>query len=239
MRKILLSAILFLSLQAVSFVQAKDSPWEQRDSTEIQNAIVRLTQFQSEDGCTAIRGGGKSGKKLGVYNMGGKDQEFQSKEYIELDPAVKARWAVSLYKFIEQKGGGWEAAHNWNMKRAQGDPASKILDASLAAPGSPSTEGLDATYVPYQDVSGWADHFFREYAKEKYSKLGSMWQDWFRNDAILDGINIFAGYQTKNSQDPLVSKVWAEKNIDRYRRKVGEEGKCVGEKKPITGSEGH
>jgi hypothetical protein len=230
MRKIL-SAILFLSLQAAPFVQAQDNPWEQRDSTEVQNAIVRLTQFQNDDACSAIRGGGSSGKKLGVYNMG-KDLEFHSKEYMELDPAVKARWAVLLYKFIEQKGGGWEAAYDWNMKRAQGDPAANILNASLSAPGSPSTEGLDATFVPYQDVSDWADHFFREYAKDKYSKLGSMYQDWFRNDAILDGINIFAGYQTKNSQDPLVSKVWAEKNIDRYRRRVGKEGKYVGEKKP-------
>lgn len=61
-----------------------------------------------------------------------------------------------------------------------------------------------------------------------------MFQEWFRNDAILDGVNLFAGYQTKNSKDPLISRVWAEKNIDRYRRHVGEEGKYVGEKKPSS-----
>lgn len=225
-----IAALFLIGLMATSGVA--EEVLDVGDSAETKAAIVRLAEFQNDTGCQSIRGGGSSDKKLGVYNMGGKDQEFHSKEYIELDPAVKARWAVSLYKFIELKGGGWEAAYNFNKKRASGDPAANIINASLSTPGSPSPEGLDATYVPYQDVSDWADHFFREYAKDKYSKLGSMYQDWFRNDAILDGVNLFAGYQTKNSKDPLVSRVWAEKNIDRYRRKVGEEGKYVVEKKP-------
>ena len=229
--KQVIAAILLLGLIAAP-VLAQDVLGS-ADSPEVRAAIGRLTEFQNDPACAGIRGGGGSGKKLGVYNMG-KDSEFHSKEYMELDPAIKARWAVSLYKFIELKGGGWEAAHNWNMNKAQGDPATNIINASLAAPGSPSPDGLDATYVPYQDVSDWADHFFREYAKDKYSKLGSMFQEWFRNDAILDGVNLFAGYQTKNSKDPLISRVWAEKNIDRYRRHVGEEGKYVGEKKPSS-----
>lgn len=201
------------------------------DSAEVKTGILRLTEFQND--ASAIRGGGNSGKKLGVYNMG-KDLEFHSREYIELAPAVKARWAVTLYKLIEQEGGGWNAAHNWNLNwlRQHPDQAVNMLNASLSSLGSPSTEGLDATYVPYDFVSSCADTFFRKHASDKYSKLGSLYQDWFRNDAILDGINLFAAYETRHSQNPLISKVWAEKNIERYSRRLGEEGKFIGEKKP-------
>ena len=117
--KQVIAAILLLGLIAAP-VLAQDFLGS-ADSPEVRAAIGRLTEFQNDPACAGIRGGGGSGKKLGVYNMG-KDSEFHSKEYMELDPAIKARWAVSLYKFIELKGGGWEAALNWNMNKAQGDP---------------------------------------------------------------------------------------------------------------------
>ena len=209
------------------------------DSAETQAAIIAIDKFESDPYCVKARGGGSSGKALGVYRdgkFGNMQTEFHSKEYMELDPAVKARWAYSLHNFMVEKGGGFANMQAQSLalakKRQGGAPV-------FVSPGEVSEEAEDVTYVPYGDVEGWADSFFKMYASDKYSKLAAVWMDWFKNDAILDAVNIWGTYEAKKITDTpdqssfyLGSDIWTGKTLDRYKRKVGPEGKLVGEKQP-------
>ena len=160
---------------------------------------VLRPDFESDPYCVKARGGGSSGKALGVYRdgkFGNMQTVFHSKEYAELDPAVKARWAFSLHNFMVEKGGGFA-----NMQ-AQGLILAKKrqnveMGLNYKKPGEVSEEAEDVTYVPYGEVEGWADAFFKEYASDKYSKLAAVWMDWFKNDAVLDGVNIWGTYEAK------------------------------------------
>ncbi len=226
---------------SVTAVSAQDfSKIETGDTNETKAAIFQLFNFESDPYCVKVRGGGTSGKALGVYRDDPKcSAEFHSKEYLELDPAVKARWALSLHDFIVRKGGGFDNYEASSLKWTQEhtDQAKNILNAP--EPGKLSEDALDVTYVPYPEVESWAEAFLKTYAKDKYMKIGAVFQDWFRNDAILDGVNLWGAYESKkiidkSGSDFLASKIWTEKSIDRYKRKVGEEGKLVGEKKPAA-----
>ena len=104
----------------------------------------------------------------------------------------------------------------------------------LSKSGTAIDNALASTYVPYNEVDGYADVFFRQYAKPDYTPLGGVWADWFKNDAILDAVNLWSLYQDKKKldspdagRDLLGEGIWTNATLERYRNRLGEDGKNI------------
>ncbi len=116
------------------------------------------------------RGGQK--KALGLYGYPPSDIEFKS-GYKDLDPQTIATWAYDLHTFIHHKGGGWE--------KCQGDP-----------------NKYDDSMVPYKEQYDFAKVYWNSHSG-KYKESGFVWKDWWANDAVLDGNDLYMHYQRDNA----------------------------------------
>ncbi len=175
-----------------------------------KQAAKELYSFMANPELTKVRGGGNSGKPLGVYREGCKNVEFHSKEYVELDPHVKAHWAVFLYTIIESYHGGWQSTL-----------------------GNRFTDPVAATYVDFPKMDSAAAFFFQSYHDEfhdpggRYAALPGMYRAWFRSDAILDAVNMIGAISYAYAKDDNERKAitaWTTGTIDRYERQIGPEG---------------
>lgn len=190
------------------FGQSLTSP-TYTESEGQQRQAEALYAFMSYPALINVRGGGSSGKRLGVYRDG-KNIEFKSKEYAELDPHVKAHWAIFFYAGVFSLfHGGWQAT----MDNRYADP-------------------ISATYVPWDKVESLPTFFFSisdEYHDPgfKFHHLGGFPREEFKLDAILDAVNLIGTISheaNKTDAEKKAIDAWISATVDRYQRHVGEEG---------------
>lgn len=147
---------------------------------------------------TATRGGGGSPfhPKLGCY-IGANDVEFKS-DYKDLDPQTMANWAYDLSVWMGSHGGGWDNYLRYQRETpVSGSDVNNILSRDLsAASGNPQPDAWDRSFIPYAKQREFAELYWDHYS-EKFRHTPSMFRDWFLNDAILDGNNIYLEYQQR------------------------------------------
>ena len=240
LNKVIVTAAAAIVLASPGLAQGFGDALPIGDNKVMKNQIIGMTLLQKESACTQVRGGGDSGRALGVYEDRFK-QAFHSKEYLALDPAVQSRWAATMHDFMLHQGGAYQGLLDYQRNHPAKTDITSMLDNSLGTvwgPGMPvpqSKEPEDITYVPYNKLEDLADTFFTTYARDKYKDLAFLYKDWFKNDAILDGFNLWCAYEQKlnpSLQHDLAYETWMQTNLDRYKRKVGPEGKLVAEGHP-------
>lgn len=143
---------------------------------------------------TASRGGSGSPvhPHLGCYICSTGDFEFKS-GYKDLDAQTMAGWAYDLHEHVVNAGGGWENHLRYRSQTKPANDVTNILDQSL---GGGSPDAWDRSFIPYDKLYKWAKLYWDHYS-EKFRHTPSMFRDWWLNDAILDGTNIYMEYQMR------------------------------------------
>ncbi|HMY02783.1 MAG TPA: hypothetical protein PKA48_05490 [Candidatus Obscuribacter sp.] len=140
--------------------------------------------------------GGKSGlkqseKALGLYSVT-PEVVFRS-GYEKLPNQTQVEWAYDLHDFVVSKGGGLE-----NYPRYMEEQAERLKRPQLAAYRTFSKElpdpydPLDRIYVSYADRKKFARDWWE--ARDEGFK-NCFVQDWWLNDAILDGTNLWQRWE--------------------------------------------
>lgn len=153
----------------------KPQLWLAENPSSSQSYFSQMYKFASED--SQVRGGGKTGKPLGLY-AGGFNQPYKS-GYAKLDPKVQAEFAAALNSFILNSGGGY-AVYQSAPRASEPVVTYTPLDKKL--------QQLDPTaraFVPYKKQEQFAKSWW-ERQNPEFSKMGFVWKDWWVNDSILD-----------------------------------------------------
>ena len=166
-RQLVLSMVLSFAMQTGVMAQVSQSYYNQ------------IYKFASED--SLLRGGGKTGKALGMY-AGGNNITYKS-GYAKLDPKVQAEFACALNNFIIAAGGGYEAYKRNSAASPLSEPVVTYtpLDKQLQ-----QNDPWARSFVPYKKQEQFARSWW-ERQNPGFSKLGFVWKDWWVNDSILDG----------------------------------------------------
>ena len=128
---------------------------------------------------TATRGGGGSTihPHLGCYLGSPNDVEFRS-EYKDLDAQTMANWAYDLHQWIDNHGCGFDNFQKY-QKQGQG-----------------GQDPWDRSFMSYDEQRKYAELYWDRYS-QKFHKMPSMFRDWWLNDSLLDGNNIYMEYQNR------------------------------------------
>jgi hypothetical protein len=136
-------------------------------------------------------------RPLGLYGVGN-DVQFRS-AYIDTSDEEKAQFAYDLGQYLDQHYLGYDSFVN-NLHRSnsalhslqsvvnlQGQVTKNLNDNAqdiIAA-------SLDDSYN-YGNLKAWADKWWYS-ENASYRQAGPFWnnKDWFLNDALLDGTNIY------------------------------------------------
>ena len=164
--KLVLSLVLALAIQTGAMAQVT------------QNYFNQIYKYASED--SQVRGGGKTGKALGLY-AGGFNVAYKS-GYAKLDPKAQSEFACALNNFILNSGGGYAVYESSSSAAGTSDPVVTYtpLDKKLQQ-SDPSARA----FVPYKKQEQFARSWW-ERQNPEFSKLGFVWKDWWVNDSILD-----------------------------------------------------
>jgi len=172
-KQLLISVVLTLTFQSAVGAQSfKEALAGSRSTGDFYSQIFK---FASED--SQVRGGGKTGKPLGLY-AGGFNVPYKS-GYAKLNPKVQAEFASALNNFILNSGGGYAV---YQSAPPTSDPVVTYtpLDKKLQ-----QLEPSERAFVPYKKQEQFARSWW-ERQNPEFSKMGFVWKDWWVNDSILD-----------------------------------------------------
>lgn len=161
--KLVLNLVLAVAIQTGAMAQTS------------QNYYNQIYKYASEE--SQVRGGGKTGKALGLY-AGGFSVAYKS-GYTKVDPKVQAEFACALNNFILNSGGGYNVYQN--------SPPSPERIVTYT-PLDKKLEQLDPSeraFVPYKKQEQFAKSWWESHSTG-FSKMGFVWKDWWVNDSILD-----------------------------------------------------
>ena len=163
-------------------------------SAKILKTIAGQKVWKFSETISSDRGGSKE-RPLGVY-LTGKTIEFKS-GYKDVDPKVKAEWASALGSFIEKSGGG---ITNYRKYQMEGDPRTneQYRADNYANVKSPHDPQLRA-HVPYTKQAAFAEKWWTENSPQ-YKSTVLPPKEWWINDAVLDGNNLYTLYQQANGE---------------------------------------
>ncbi len=154
-------------------------------------AVAKLTALSQDTKSGKIfeaRGGTKA-KPLGVYGVK-EPVQFKS-AYKNVDNQTKAIWAYDLHKFIVKNGGGWD-----NFKKYQSEPKPNAKDPidPHQFDSQDSNDPHIKAHVPYAKQTEFAGSWWTKNSKA-YAGTVIPPKDWWINDAILDGNNLWNHYE--------------------------------------------
>ncbi len=177
---IALIGIISLQLAAVAqFIPPLEPADAQRDQQQVANMLATMPQM------TQVRGGGDSGKPLGMYTIT-PGVKFNS-GYKDIKPQTQAEFAVDLQTFIKSRGGGWAYYQQYYAQN-------KIPPlAALTKEQREATDAIDRAYVPYKYQADFAKSWWDRH-DTKFKETGFMWKDWWISDSVLDANNIALRY---------------------------------------------
>jgi hypothetical protein len=220
--RILFAAVLMLFMQlgaSAQFAEPLKNPELgelRRDQTVMQGLMtivtakpdIRTAQAGNklDYAPTASRGGNGSPfhPNLGCYIGSSGDFEFKS-GYKDLDAKTMAAWAYDLHEHVANAGGGWENYQKYSSEQQRSNELGSLQN--MMGTGPP--DAMDRSKVAYKDLYKWSQVYW-DHWNQKFRKTPSMFRDWFTNDAIIDGMNIYMEYQFRiagqNSADFVMFK---------------------------------
>ena len=155
-----------------------------------------------------------SRKNWGLYlsNRFLKCRRLFLSDYIKLDKGNVILWIYEFDKFWVSQGGG--GANLWLSTLAGANPRM-------------NPDPFERTYVPFHLADSFADKFFLQHDSEIYKSLNAEDRSCFRNEAILDAINVICSYELSgflkipsSGNNIEVCRNYRARTLDRYLRKV-------------------
>lgn len=215
MKKVLLTLMIALSVPLAANAQSWNSSASITQKTEtgqkaaMVQKLYELSQDVLSEKIVPVRGGTKE-KPLGIY-LGGKDTNMEFKSgYKDVDARTQCEWAYDLHKFVVDNGGGIENYRKY-QREAKPDTISNDSLRSYAG-GKDPTDPMDRAHVPYDKQAAFADTWWKNNS-QAYKKSVFPPKDWWTNDAILDGNNLWTRYEQLNGQGSADFVGWRDVDL--------------------------
>lgn len=200
---------LALSMIIVAMVQLPIFAEEQGNQAQIDG--LRATMADGDT--VAVRGSAMSKKALGLY--GRKDPVIYRSGYEKLSSKDQAEWAYDLHEFVVSKGGGFENVVKYakeNQEKGRKQPLFNSYGSDTKPdPFDPDTRAQ----VSYADQKKFAQDWWT--AKDQGYKAAAM-KDWWLNDAILDGTNLWNQFEAK-TEHGADRQAWRDTELSRLVNK--------------------
>lgn len=132
----------------------------------------------------------KDDKALGLYSVN-PDIIFRS-GYEKLPSQTQVEWAYDLHDFVVSKGGGFENYEKYVQEQAEREKLPQQAKHSFSGDFPDPYDPLDREYVSYAERKKFAKEWWS--ARDEGYKTCVM-QDWWLNDAILDGANLWQAWE--------------------------------------------
>ena len=163
---------------------------EQRNDAQ----VIAVQASMSEPDTVSVRGSALTKKEPGLY-AAGHNIPFRS-GYEKLPSKTQAEWAYDLHEFVLSKGGGYDNMVKYIQENAA-KGVKKPLFGSYASDSKPDPYDPDTrAHVSYSEQKKFAQEWWT--ARDDGFKAALM-KDWWLNDAILDGTNIWFQHERKST----------------------------------------
>lgn len=175
------------TIDTFQLAQAQTDP----QRTAMVQKLYELSQDRTDGKIVPVRGGTPD-KPLGCY-LGGKDTNIEFKSgYKDVDGRTQCEWAYDLHEFIIKNGGGYD---NYR-KYLQGVKPGNEMNESLRsyAGGKDPNDAFDRAHVSYDKQAAFADTWWKANS-QAYKKTILPPKDWWTNDAVLDGNNLYTRWE--------------------------------------------
>lgn len=211
MKRTVLSVLVALLLPIAVCAQGQQDP----QRAAMVQKLYELSQNVLSGDITPVRGGTKE-KPLGCY-LGSETTNIEFKSgYKDVDPRTQCEWAYDLHKYIVDNGGGWD---NYRKYLQEMKPGSDLQESLRSyAGGKDPTDPMDRAHVPYDKQAAFADKWWKENS-QAYKKAILPPKDWWTNDAILDGNNLYTRWEMLNGKGSADMVSWRDAELATLMKK--------------------
>lgn len=206
MKRTILSLLIALLVPVAVFAQGPDAQ---------KNAMVKklydLSQDVLRDTIVPVRGGTKN-KLLGLY-LDSKTKVIFNSGYQDVDPKTQAEWAYDLHQFILENGGGWDNYRKYLSISSTGSVVDDINESTRNYQGGKNpNDPMTRAHVPYDKQAAFAHKWWNE-RSQKYRTAIVPPKDWWTNDAILDGNNLWTRWEQLNGKGSSDYVLWRDAEL--------------------------
>ena len=159
-----------------------------------QAVVSGIAKEMFDKNTVSVRGGKsilkQKDKALGLYSVT-PEVVFRS-GYEKVASQTQVEWAYDLHDFVVSKGGGFENYERYVQE--QGERAKKPQQSNYGLNGETPDpyDPMDRAYVSYAERKKFAKDWWS--VRDEGFKT-CMMQDWWLNDAILDGTNLWQRWE--------------------------------------------
>ena len=170
--------------------------------------IKKLNDFALTD--TALRArGGTDAKSFGCYLSGNTRVIFNS-GYKDVDDKTKSEWALELHDFIAEQGGGWDNYQKYLREINQGSALQEtIKDLGKT---KDANDPMNRAHVSYDKQAVFADSWWKRNSQAYKSSVVPP-KDWWTNDAVLDGNNLWTLFEHQQGTGGSDYSTWREAEL--------------------------
>lgn len=215
MKRIILAMLLTLFLPIL--VNAQEAAKDPKQAAMVQK-LYELSQDVLSEKIVPVRGGTKN-KYLGLY-LGAKNKVIFNSGYKDVDPKTQCEWAYDLHKFIVDNGGGWDNYQKYS--KGNSGPGSLIQDLDENARsyqgGKNPSDPMANAHVPYDKQAAFADKWWSE-KSQAYKTAIVPPKDWWTNDAILDGNNLWTRWEQLGDKGSADYSSWRDAELATLMQK--------------------
>jgi len=201
------------STPALAVAQAQK---QDLSKTAMVQKLYELSQDVVGDKIVPVRGGTKD-KLLGIYINSNK--VIFNSGYKDVDPKTQAEWAYDLHQFIEKNGGGWSS---YQKSLSEKQPGSLLQDlnenARTSQGGKDPNDPMERAHVPYDKQAAFADKWWKENSQAYQSSVVPP-KDWWTNDAVLDGNNLWTRWEQLGDKGSSEYASWRDAEMATLMQK--------------------
>lgn len=191
------------------------APKEDPQRAAMVQKLYELSQDRSEGKIVPVRGGTPE-IPLGCY-LGSDSTKIEFKSgYKDVDGRTQCEWAYDLHKFIIDNGGGYDNYRKYLQQTTPGSESQESLRSY--AGGKDPTDPMDRAHVPYDKQAAFADKWWKENS-QAYKKTVLPPKDWWTNDAVLDGNNLYTRWEMLNGKGGSDMMSWRDADIATLMKK--------------------
>ena len=203
---------LVMAIIGVAVALACQMPAMAVDDKE-QSTVSEIVSLMTDKAAMAKRGGDAKQKSLGFYTDG-MSVTFKS-AYPLVSAKKMAEWAYDLHQFVLSKGGGYANIAKYTKEHPK-DP-SKWVDPVLSEAKPDPWDPEARAHVSYADQKKFAEKWWSESYADYRDTMSP--KDWWLNDAILDGNNLWYAYEVNTQRVSAENVLWIHDELAKLFQK--------------------
>jgi hypothetical protein len=183
-------------------------------SNQRAELIKKLNDFSQTESALNARGGTDS-KSFGCY-LAGKTRVIFNSGYKDVDQKTQSEWAIDLHNFILEQGGGWDNYRKYLSETKNGSALQETINdlVKTKAPNDP----MDRAHISYDKQAAFADTWWKKNSQAyKFSIVPP--KDWWTNDAVLDGNNLWTAFEHQEGKGGSDYLSWRDAELSTLMQK--------------------